>query len=159
MIFRIQTPYLFLIFALGTTLFIENPIVNEIHFHDGNQTQMEYTEYWCYAKIGTDTPIPLREIDILNCVLLIMISISSFIAIFFIRRPKIQFGLCSMSLFSSVFLLSRLLIRFRIRVNQLNHSLVDSIETPYLLWFGLLFALQILVFRFLWRDLKRVRWA
>lgn len=157
MILRIQTLYLFLIFALGTTLFIENPIVNEIHFRIGNQTQMEFTQYWCYAEIGTGSAIPLWKTNVFHAVLLLMVSISSIVAIFFPRNPRLQFGLSFISFFFSGFLLSRLLIQFRIRLHQLDHAVINALETPHLLWFGLLFALQISVLRYLWPDVRRIK--
>lgn len=157
MILRIQTLYLFLIFALGTTLFIENPIVNEIHFRIGNQTQMEFTQFWYYAMIGKGSPIPLWKIDVLHGALLLMVSICSIVAIFFPRKPRLQFVLSFMSFFFTVFLLTRLLIQFRIRLHQLDHAVIDATETPHLLWFGLLFALQISVLRYLWPEVKPIK--
>lgn len=42
MILRIQSLYLFLVFALGFLLFIQNPIDNEIMYRDGDVVQIEF---------------------------------------------------------------------------------------------------------------------
>jgi hypothetical protein len=154
MILRIQTLYFFLIFALGSILFMQNPIVNEISYRDGNQVYMEFTQFWSKAQISKESPQPLWKTDVFHCVLLSLTAISSILAVFFPRRLKIQFLLCLVSLVLSASLLSSLLVQYRLRVLFLGSNLIESLETPHLLWFGLFFAFQFSVLRILWPAVK-----
>ena len=154
MILRIQTLYFFLIFALASTLFMQNPIVNEISYKDGKQVYMEFTQFWSNAQISKESSQPLWKTDVFHGLLLSLLAIISILAIFFPRRLKIQFGLCLVSLILSASLLSSLLVQYRLRVSYLGSNLVESLETPQLLWFGLFFAFQFSVLRILWPAVK-----
>jgi hypothetical protein len=133
---------------------MQNPIVNEISYRDGNQVYMEFTQFWSYARIDSDSPQPLWKTDIFHCVLLILLAISNIVAIFFPRRLKIQFILCLISMILSASLLSSLLVQYRLRVLSLGTNVLESLETPHLLWFGLLFAFQFSVLRIIWPAFK-----
>ena len=154
MILRIQTLYFFLIFALASTLFMQNPIVNEISYKDGKQVYMEFTQFWSNAQISKESSQPLWKTDVFHGLLLSLLAIISILAIFFPRRLKIQFMLCLVSLILSASLLSSLLVQYRLRVLSLGSNLIESLETPHLLWFGLFFAFQFSVLRILWPAVK-----
>jgi hypothetical protein len=42
-------------------------------------------------------------------------------------------------------------------LTEIGQGLMDSVETPHMLWFGLLLAFQISVLRFLWAETKKNR--
>ena len=83
---------LFLIFALGLMLFMENPIVNEISYSDGNQVYMEFTQFWSKAQISKESPQPLWKTDVFHCALLSLLAISSILAVF---SPPTQNTACA----------------------------------------------------------------
>ncbi len=155
MILRIQTLYFFMIFALGSMLFMQNPIVNELSYQSNGEVFMEFTQFWSGAAINTDTPRPIWKTDTWHCVMLSLLTLSGVLAIFLSRRIKIQMVLCVFSMLNTLFLLSSLLIRFRLRTADLGSTLIDYTETPHLLWFGLLFAFQFSAMRILWSERNR----
>lgn len=157
MILRIQTLYLFLVFALGALLFMQNPIVNEIMYRDGDTVHIEFSQFWSEARVLKDSAQPLWTTNYWHLMLLTLLSLSCLVAVFFPRKTKLQFLLCSISLLFTVFFMSSLLLRFRLRLSEIGQGLMDSVETPHLLWFGLFFAFQISVLRILWGDLKMNR--
>ena len=157
MIFRIQTLYLFLVFALGFMLFMQNPIVNEIMYRDGKVIYIEFSQFWSEAKVFKDSAQPVWSTNYGHLGMLIVLSVSCLVAIFFPRSPRLQFLLCTISVLLTVWLSISLLLHFRIRLTEIGQGLMDSVETPHMLWFGLLLAFQISVLRFLWAETKKNR--
>jgi hypothetical protein len=157
MILRIQTLYLFLVFALGFMLFMQNPIVNEIMYRDGTVIYIEFSQFWSEAKVFKDSAQPVWSTNYGHLGMLIVLSVSCLVAIFFPRSPRLQFLLCTISVLLTVWLSISLLLHFRIRLTEIGQGLMDSVETPHMLWFGLLLAFQISVLRFLWAETKKNR--
>jgi hypothetical protein len=157
MILRIQTLYLFLVFALGFMLFMQNPIVNEIMYRDGKVIYIEFSQFWSEAKVFKDSAQPVWSTNYGHLGMLIVLSVSCLVAIFFPRSPRLQFLLCTISMLLTVWLSISLLLHFRIRLTEIGQGLIDSVETPHMLWFGLLLAFQISVLRFLWAETKKNR--
>ena len=157
MILRIQTLYLFFVFALGFMLFMQNPIVNEIMYRDGKAIFIEFSQFWSEARVFKDSAQPVWSINYGHLSMLMVLSLSCLVAIFLPRAPKIQFLLCLISLFLTICLTISLLLRFQIRLTEIGHGLIDSVETPHMLWLGLLLAFQISVLRFLWAETKKNR--
>lgn len=157
MILRIQTLYLFLVFALGFMLFIQNPIVNEIMYRDGGVIYIEFSQFWSEACVLSDSAKPIWTSNYLHLGMLSVLSLSCFVAIFFPLNPKKQFVLCSISLLLTLLLASSLLLRFRLRLSEIGDGLMEFIETPHLLWFALFLVFQISVLRLLWSELKMNR--
>ena len=155
MILRIQTLYFFLVFALGSVLFMQNPIVSEISYWQSGQVFMEFTQYWSSADINADSPKPNWRTDTWHCIMLSLLSFSSLTAIFLPRRIKIQMLLCITSMLNTLLLVSSLLVHFRLRMSELGSDVLAYTETPHLLWFGLLFAFQFSALRILWTENKR----
>lgn len=157
MTLRIQTLYLFLIFALGFMLFMQNPILHEIRYRDGEVIYMEFSQFWSEGRVFKDSAQPVWTTNYGHLAMLMVLSLSCLVAIFLPRAPRIQFLLCLISLFLTISLLSSLLIRFRIRLSEIEQGFMNSAETPHILWFGLFLAFQISVLRFLWGETKTNR--
>lgn len=154
MILRIQTLYLFLIFVIGSILLIQNPIANEISYREGEAVYMEFSQFWCSAYIENGVSRPFWVTNYLHLILLLMLTGTSLLAIFFPKEARVQFVLCLISMVASALLVASLLINFRLRISQLGVNLIDSSETPQMLLFVLLFAFQFLLIRFLWLELR-----
>lgn len=157
MILRIQSLYLFLVFALGFLLFMQNPIVNEIMYQDGDVVHIEFVQFWSDARVLKQSAQPIWTSNYWHLSTLSVLSLSCLLAIFFPRNPRKQFVLCSVSLLLTCILSGSLLLQFRLRLSEIGQGIMESVETPHLLWFGLFFAFQISVLRLLWGDLKMNR--
>ena len=157
MILKIQTLYLFLVFALGFMLFMQNPIVNEILYRDGKVIYIEFSQFWSEAKVLKDSAQPVWSTNYGHLGMLIVLSVSCLVAIFFPQSPKLQFLLCTISMLLTIWLTMSLLLHFRIRLSEIGQGLMDSLETPHMLWFVLLLAFQISIMRLLWGEVKKKR--
>ncbi len=159
MILRIPTLYLFLIFVVGSIFLMQNPIANELSYREGEEIYLEFSQFWCSAYIENGISKPFWVTNYVHLSLLLILSGTPLIAIFFARRVRIQFVLCLTSMIASAILVASLLIRFRLRISQLGVNLIDSSETPQMLLFGLLFAFQLSLMRFLWPEMRGERFT
>jgi hypothetical protein len=138
-------------------LFMQNPIVNEIMYRDGKVIFIEFSQFWSEARVLKDSAQPVWSTNYGHLIMLMGLSLSCLVAIFFPRSPRLQFLLCTISVLLTIGLTFSLLLRFRIRLSEIGQGLIDSVETPHMLWLGLLLAFQISVLRFLWAETKKNR--
>ena len=93
MIQRIQSLYLFMVFAINALLLITNPIYAEFHFKDELQVTMIVKQFINSFTTLANGNNPLVDYKLLNILLMGLIGIGSITAIFLFNRRKIQYKL------------------------------------------------------------------
>ena len=124
MIQRIQTLYLFLIFAIALLLMLSNPIYAEFRMKHGFNPESVLMQYWSQFSVSTESRIPVYSYKLLNMFLLVLVGLGSLVIIFLFGNRKLQLKAVGILVLSAFVFFAILLVDYFITKNQfVNNSI------------------------------------
>ena len=157
MIQRIQTLYLFLIFAIALLLMLSNPIYAEFRMKHGFNPESVLMQYWSQFSVSTDSQIPVYSYKLLNMILLALVGLGSLLNIFLFGNRKIQLKSVGILVLCSFLFFAILLVDYFITKNQFENNSISTTLGYQIVWPLLMFVFSILAYMGIRHDERLVQ--
>jgi hypothetical protein len=154
MIFKIHTLYLFLAFAISALLFMQNPIIYELKFHDTSASYMEFSQIWRSVILEKETSIPSIRNEVMHVLCMSVIMLGSLLAIVFTYKMRVQLVVFFATVLATFCLVISLFLEYHFRLMTLDTNLEDAVLSPHILWFLMLLMFQFFAFTSLYEGYK-----
>lgn len=146
MIQRIQTLYLFLIFAIALLLMLSNPIYAEFRMKHGFNPESVLMQYWSQFSVSTESRIPVYSYKLLNMFLLVLIGLGSLVIIFLFGNRKLQLKAVGILVLCAFVFFAILLVDYFITKNQFVNNSVSTTLGYEIVWPLLMFVFSLLAY-------------
>jgi hypothetical protein len=146
MIQRIQTLYLFLIFAIALLLMLSNPIYAEFRMKQGFNPESVLMQYWSQFSVSTESQIPVYSYKLLNMILLVLVGLSALVNIFLFGNRKIQLKSVGLLILCSFLFFAILLVDYFITKNQFVNNSISTTLGYQIVWPLLMFVFSLLAY-------------
>jgi hypothetical protein len=157
MIQRIQTLYLFLIFAIALLLMLSNPIYAEFRMKHGFNPEFVLMQYWSQFSVSTESQIPVYSYKLLNMILLVLVGFGSLVNIFLFRSRKIQLKSVGILVLCSFLFFAILLLDYFMTKNQFENNSISTTLGYQIVWPLLMFIFSILAYLGIRHDERLVQ--
>lgn len=157
MIQRIQTLYLFIIFAIALLLVLSNPIYAEFKMNQGSHPESVLMQYWNQFSVSTDSNTPIYSYKFLNLVMLAVVGIGALFSVFLFKNRKMQLKAVGMLVWISFLFFALLMVDYFITKSLFESATVSTTLGFQIVWPVIMFVFAILAYLGIKHDEKLVQ--
>jgi MFS family permease len=157
MIQRIQTLYLFLIFAIALLLMLSNPIYAEFRMKHGFNPESVLMQYWSQFSISTESRIPVYSYKLLNMILLVLVGMGSLANVFLYGNRKLQLKFVGILVLCAFVFFAILLVDYFMTKSQFENNSISTTLGYQIVWPLLMLVFSILAYLGIRHDERLVQ--
>lgn len=157
MIQRIQSLYLFIVFAINSLLIITNPVYAEFQNKDGISPSTVLMQYTFQFNTQLNNSMPVPAYKLINILLLGLIGLGSITTIFLFKNRKFQLKLSTWVMILNVLLITALMTDYFLIKKEFASSLASTTLGFQVIWPFVMLIMNILAFRGIKADEKLLK--